>query len=135
MRDGIGILVFQWAFIGLFVVCIADMAIVLIRRTRREKWIERQPVQRVHARVIALHEKERVVSGLRKRRDVVVRHIRWTTGVFELQDGSTVELEIPKDKTEWLRKGQDILLEYQGDRLVRYQRLTPHKNKETHRRF
>ena len=143
MQDRIGVLIFQWVFIALFVAGIVDMAVLLGKRRRREKWIAGQPAQRVHARVIRFRETERWISGGVRVSGSGGRacdpiQLRQTLGLFELADGSAVELEMPKGKPLYLDEGLEIMLEYQGDRFLGYQRLTPRKirkNKKKRRRF
>lgn len=141
MQDRIGVLIFQWVFIALFVAGIVDMAVLLWKRRRREKWIAGQPAQRVHARVIRFRETERWISGGVSVGRSGTRNpiqLRQTLGLFELADCSAVELEMPKGKPLYLDEGLEIMLEYQGDRFLGYQRLTPRKirkNKKKRRRF
>jgi len=132
-----GVLIFQWVFIALVALSFVYKLVYLYRRRRKEKWISRQPVQRVRAKVVDFRLRTRAVAigggvgskGDSNRPALERRYI----GTFELEDGSTVELEMPKGKPE--HKGKEIVLEYRGDRFVDYQGIKKRKNKRKRGRF
>jgi len=57
-----GVLIFQWVFIALVALSFVYKLVYLYRRHRKEKWISRQPVQRVRAKVVDFRLRTRAVT-------------------------------------------------------------------------